>query len=138
MRQSYNYPNGSNIVVGGLDDSQRVMSTEYDMIYVMEAIETTENDWENLTTRLRNGVMPYQQIIADTNPDSPTHWLKVQRANKGLTRMIECRHEDNPVLYDRAKGEWTKAGLVYIDTLDRLTGPRKDRLRLGSGFRPRV
>jgi PBSX family phage terminase large subunit len=130
MRQSYNYPNGSVIVVGGLDDSQRVMSTEYDMIYVMEAIETTENDWENLTTRLRNGVMPYQQIIADTNPDSPTHWL-VQRANNGITRMIECRHEDNPVLYDRAKGDWTKAGLVYIDTLDRLTGPRKDRLRYG-------
>jgi phage terminase large subunit len=76
LRQSYSYPNGSNIVVGGLDDSQRVMSTEYDMIYVMEAIEATENDWENLTTRLRNGVMPYQQIIADTNPDAPTHWLK--------------------------------------------------------------
>jgi hypothetical protein len=45
--------------------------------------------------------------------------------------MIDCTHEDNPVLYDRAKGEWTKAGLVYIDTLDRLTGPRKDRLRFG-------
>jgi PBSX family phage terminase large subunit len=130
LRQSYTYPNGSNIVVGGLDDSQRVMSTEYDMIYVMEAIEATENDWENLTTRLRNGVMPYQQIIADTNPDAPTHWLKA-RANKGLTTMIDCTHEDNPVLYDRAKSEWTKAGLVYIDTLDRLTGPRKERLRFG-------
>jgi hypothetical protein len=52
------YPNGSTIVVGGLDKPGKVMSTEYDLVYVQEAIELHENDWESLTTRLRNGVVP--------------------------------------------------------------------------------
>ncbi|HET8522271.1 MAG TPA: phage terminase large subunit, partial [Thermomicrobiales bacterium] len=69
-RQAYLYPNGSEIVVGGLDKDSKVMSSEYDAIYVQEATELTEADWEALTTRLRNGVIPHQQLIADCNPDA--------------------------------------------------------------------
>ena len=72
FRQVYTYPNGSQIVVGGLDKPGKVMSTEYDMIYVQEAVELDLVDWLALTTRLRNNVMPYQQLIADCNPDAPT------------------------------------------------------------------
>jgi phage terminase large subunit len=128
MRQAYSYPNGSEVVVGGLDKPSKVMSTEYDGIYVQEAIETYENDWESLTTRLRNGVMPFQQIIGDTNPDAPTHWIK-QREKRGALRLIECRHEDNPTLH--RNGAWTEAGGRYLKVLDALTGVRKDRLRWG-------
>ncbi len=130
MRQSYHFPNGSEIVVGGIDKPGKIMSTEYDMIYVQEAIELTEDDLESLTTRLRNGVMPYQQLIGDTNPDVPHHWL-YQRSLSGLTRLLESRHEDNPRLWDAAKGEWTAEGRAYIATLDALTGTRKARLRHG-------
>jgi PBSX family phage terminase large subunit len=129
-RQSYAYPNGSEIVVGGMDDITKVMSTEYDLVYVQEAIELTEDDWEKLDTRLRSFVVPYQQIIADTNPDAPQHWLKL-RCDRGATRMVECRHEDNPVLYDNARGEWTENGREYIKGLDALTGVRLHRLRHG-------
>jgi PBSX family phage terminase large subunit len=130
MRQAYHYPNGSEIVVGGLDKPSKVMSTEYDGIYVQEAIELFENDWESLTTRLRNGVMPFQQLIADTNPDSPTHWLNA-RCKAGKTGVIESRHEDNPVLWDARRGAWTEAGEKYIAKLDALSGARKERLRYG-------
>jgi phage terminase large subunit len=130
MRQAYQYPNGSAIVVGGMDKPTKIMSTEYDMIYVQEAIELTENDWESLTTRLRNGKMTYQQLIADTNPDSPQHWLK-RRCDAGRTTLIECRHEDNPVLFDQTTGKLTPRGERYLSLLDALTGPRKDRLRHG-------
>jgi phage terminase large subunit len=130
QRRSYRYPNGSEIVVGGLDKAGKIMSTEFDMVYVQEAIELFENDWESLTTRLRNGVMPFQQLIADTNPDAPYHWLK-QRSDKGLTRMLESRHEDNPTLWDPDAGRWTDEGAIYIARLDRLTGPRLPRLRHG-------
>lgn len=131
LRQSYDFPNGSTIVVGGLDKASKVMSTEYDVIYVQEAIEITENDWESLTTRVRNGVIPgRQQVFGDTNPDKPTHWLK-KRCDKGLTKIIECRHTDNPVLYDHVTKTWTPAGVGYLAKLDRLTGPRKLRLRDG-------
>lgn len=129
-RQSYHYPNGSVVVVGGLDKPSKVMSTEYDLIYIQEAIECYENDWESLTTRLRNGVVPFQQLIADTNPDRPTHWLK-QRVDRGDTVMLESRHEDNPRLWDRKRNQWTDEGVAYIGKLDKLTGARKPRLRYG-------
>lgn len=129
-RQSYLYPNGSAIVVGGLDRPSKVMSTEYDLIYVQEAIELHENDWESLTTRLRNGVVPFQQLLGDTNPDRPQHWLKL-RVDRGVTAMLESRHEDNPTLWDRGRGDWTPRGQTYISKLDALTGARKPRLRHG-------
>jgi phage terminase large subunit len=128
MRQAYTYKNGSAIVVGGLDKSSRIMSTEFDLIFVQEAIELEEEAWEALTTRLRNGALPYAQIIGDTNPDRPTHWLK-RRCDVGKTVLLESRHEDNPVLWDGTS--WTPAGFTYLSKLDNLTGPRKQRLRFG-------
>lgn len=127
---SYRYKNGSRIVLGGMDKALKVMSTEYDVIYVQEATELTENDWESLTTRLRNGKIPYQQLIADCNPDMPTHWLKV-RCDKGQTKSIPSRHEDNPVLFDQRTGLHTPAGAAYMKALDNLTGVRYERLRMG-------
>lgn len=119
MRQAYHYPNGSEVVVGGMDNALKIMSTEYDLIYVAEATELTENDWESLTTRLRNKVVPYQQLIADCNPGAPTHWLN-QRCNNGLTTRILSRHTDNPTV-DQA----------YLERLRRLTGARRKRLYEG-------
>jgi phage terminase large subunit len=131
------YPNGSEIVFGGFDRNSKIMGSEYDLAYVAEATELTEDDWEAVTTRLRWGVVPYQQLIADCNPAHPKHWLKL-RANSGRTLMLESRHEDNPALWDAtavnpdgARGNWTKKGAAYIAKLDRLTGPRYLRLRKG-------
>lgn len=117
--QCYEYPNSSIIAVGGLDKASKIMSSEWDLIYVQEATELLEEDWEALTTRLRNGVMPYQQLIADCNPGAPTHWLK-RRADRGDILMLESRHEDNPACTP-----------AYLATLDKLTGVRKLRLRYG-------
>jgi Phage terminase large subunit len=125
----YRYANGSKVMVAGMDRSTRVMSSEYDCVYVQEAIELTEADWEALSTRLRNGRISFQQLIADTNPSLPTHWLKA-RCERGSTAMLESRHEDNPVLVDE-DGEQTEAGVAYIGRLDKLTGPRRLRLRFG-------
>jgi phage terminase large subunit len=113
-----------------MDKPSKIMSSEYDVIFVQEAIELTEHDWECLSTRLRNNQAPYQQLMADTNPDAPMHWLK-RRADAGRMVMLESRHEDNPILWDRQKGEWTSAGITYLEKLDALTGPRKARLRRG-------
>jgi len=125
-RQAYRYPNGSILVLGGLDKASRIMSTDYDLIFVQEAIELEEDDWEALTTRLRHGVLPYQQIIADT----PMHWLK-RRCDGGQTTLLQSQHQDNPQLWDGKQKCWTVRGAQYIGKLDALTGPRKDRLRYG-------
>ncbi len=119
QRQCYRYPNGSVLVIAGMDRASRIMSTEYDMIFAFEARELTEDDWESLLTRLRNGVMPYQQAIADTNPDAPTHWLN-QRAQRGQMVRLLSRHDDNPNVTD-----------AYKNRLNQLTGVRRDRLFKG-------
>jgi phage terminase large subunit len=95
--QQYEYVNGSIIAVGGMDDPSKIMSSEWDMIYPQEATELSQDDWQALVTRLRNDVMPYQQLIGDCNPSYPTHWLK-QRCDRGDTRMILSKHADNPSL----------------------------------------
>ncbi len=128
--QEYRYPNGSVVVVGGLDDPTKIMSGDYDVVYVQEASEASLADWEMVMTRLRYGVVPYQQIIGDTNPHAPTHWLK-QREVAGKLVMLYSVHQDNPLLYDHEAETWTPRGLEYLATLDALTGVRYKRLRLG-------
>ncbi|WP_433893046.1 phage terminase large subunit [Streptomyces sp. CA-111067] len=125
---AYRYANGSRLVVGGMDDPTKIMSSEYDVAYVQEATELTAADWEAITTRLRNGRISFQQLIADCNPSIPTHWLRA-RCTTGQTLMLHCRHEDNPRLYQN--GQRTAEGEAYLKKLDALTGVRKDRLRYG-------
>lgn len=129
LRSVYRYPNGANIIVGGMDKSTKVMSSEYDLIGTFESTELTEEDFENLTTRLRNGVLPYQQIIADCNPSAPQHWLNKRANNKKMRRLLS-RHKDNPV-YFSSTGEITHAGEQYLGKLKRLTGHRYLRLFKG-------
>jgi PBSX family phage terminase large subunit len=119
QRSRYVYPNGSELVLGGLDNADRIMSTEFDIIAVFEATEATEDDWERLSTRLRNGVMPYQQIIAECNPAGQYHWLN-QRALQGRMTRILSRHRDNPTVSD-----------AYLKRLGQLTGARRERLLEG-------
>jgi phage terminase large subunit len=128
-RFKYVLPNSSEIAVGGMDKASRILSTEYDLIYVQEATELIVEDWETLSTRLRAGILPYQQLIADCNPGPSQHWLK-KRSDDGRARMLFTKHEDNPALYSDG-GELTERGRQYLHRLDRLTGVRHKRLRLG-------
>lgn len=129
----YRYTNGARVVIGGMDKAIRIMSSEYDLAYVQEATELTVEDWESITTRLRYGVRPVQQVIADCNPGAPTHWLK-QRVDAGRVRILESRHEDNPELFHLMPDgthSLTDRGRDYIAKLDALTGVRYWRLRKG-------
>jgi PBSX family phage terminase large subunit len=128
--QSYKYPNGSSLVVGGLDDSTKIMSSQYDIVLGIEATEFEEDDLQDIKTRLRNFVVPYQQVILDCNPAPPSHWL-YRRMLAGQITGFTSVHEDNPVYYDKVKKEWTDKGKAYLKTLDALTGVRYKRLRLG-------
>lgn len=131
LRQNYRFLNGSEIVVGGMDKPSKILSTEYDLAYVQESTELKEEDWEVLLSRLgRNNRLNYHQLLADCNPDAPTHWL-YRRYLAGRLTLIVSRHEDNPAMYDAASSSWLAGGRAYLETLDALTGPRHARLRLG-------
>src|SRR4249919_1308661 len=134
---AYEYSNGSSINVGGMDEPDKIMSSEYGLAYVQEATELAEDDWQKLSTRLRNPVgmvdpgsgVEYRQLIADCNPSSPDHWLK-QRADEGSLLMLNTRHEENPVYFDERE-QLTDLGREYMETLDALTGVQYYRLRKG-------
>lgn len=136
--QVYNYPNGSEFAVIGLDDPERIKSTDWDFGYIQEVTECEENDWEICTTRLRHWVIPYQQMLGDCNPDKPTHWMKKrtekidEMTKQPLTKMLLSRHEDNPRLWDHRNRCWTKQGLAYLGKLMRLSGVRRERLYAGN------
>lgn len=119
-RSTYEFKNGSVLTVGGMDNPTRLFSTEYDLIYVNEANELTEGEWESLHRALRNGVLPFQQLLGDCNPDADTHWLW-KRCKTGLTLPLQSRHQDNPTLE-------TPAGKKYLERLSRMTGVRRKRL----------
>lgn len=125
----YVYSNGSTISYGGLDKPTKIMSTEYDVIYVCEATELNVTGWESLDSRLRNGKISFQQLIADCNPDAPTHFLKVA-ADEGRILMLHSRHQDNPRYFDE-RGLPTKEGMAYMERLSNLTGVRRARLKDG-------
>jgi hypothetical protein len=127
---AFNYSNGSSISLGGLDKPMKVMSTEYDWIYIIEATEVDMEALDMLTTRLRNGRLNgWHQLALDCNPDSPTHPLKLE-CEAGRMVMLHSRHEDNPRFFN-ADGTMTPAGKEYMATLDALSGVRYLRLRQG-------
>lgn len=129
--EQYRYPNGSALVIGGLDNANKFMSAEFDGILVNEATEATEDDWEKLIARRRLGVWPVQIMLGDVNPQAPTHWLN-QRMNRTPGMRILSHYEDNPRYWNLARNDWTPEGRDYVvNTLGRLTGVRLQRLRYG-------
>ena len=127
-RKDYTFANGSMIVPSGMDTPDRLLSAEYDKIYIFQCEELTERDYQFAISRLSGKASPYRQIGSDCNPQHPGHWLN-RRFMKPNTRRILSRFEDNPRWFD---GEnWTPDGLDLLSTLDRLTGVQRERLLYG-------
>ena len=129
-RDFYDFPNGTRVVLGGMDNPDRIMSTEYDFVCYFEATEGEQDEWEKLGTRVRNKAIHvgtgkdgealyWDQMVADCNPSHSNHWLN-KRALDGKMRRIRARHCDNPVFTKRDQAR-----------LDALSGARRARLRDG-------
>lgn len=71
------FDNGSEIICSGLDDTEKLKSI-FDVtgIWIEEASEVTESDFNQLDIRLRTDFPYYLQIILSFNPISIQHWLK--------------------------------------------------------------
>jgi len=124
----FQYANGSQIFIGGMDRPGRVLSGSLDFCYVNQAEELMLADWETLSTRTtgRAGVIVPGILFGDCNPGSPTHWIK----HRDRLMLLESRHENNPALFTD-DGAITEQGKRTLATLDNLTGVRKLRLRNG-------
>ncbi len=125
----YDYPNGSRISLGGMDNPDKFLSAEYDFIYINQAEELALDDYEKLTGRAtgRAGNAPYAQVFGDCNPASEIHWIK----RRERLKLFESRHKDNPTLFNQETGEITEQGIKTMEALDALTGVRYKRGRHG-------
>lgn len=130
-RTSYVYPNGSEILLVGLDEPENTRGLEADWIIEFEATNITEDAHEILLRCLRWSGIPYRRVICDTNPGVPQHWL-LQRVTRGSMERIPASHRDNPRYWDARKGRYTPEGEEYIEgTLGAMTGSRRARLKDG-------
>jgi PBSX family phage terminase large subunit len=142
-RSKYQYRNGSQIILGGQDvtprreSGSRYRSAKYDIIYICEASEIDFDFYEGLLRALRSFKLPYRQIIMDTNPAHPEHWLKKRgtpEPGRGAARLriLNTSHKDNPAYWNNVEAVWTEQGREYIkDTLEALSGVRRLRLLYG-------
>lgn len=126
------YPNGSRIVIAGLDVPEKVLSAEYDLAFIPQAEELRLHDYEQIVSRCtgRAGNMPYAQVILDANPGPPQHWI-LQRVQAGALTMYKAKHKDNPTLWDEKNQRWTTQGERTMKRLNSLTGLRYKRGVLG-------
>ena len=136
------FDNGGRMTFGGMDDSGKILGSEYDLIFYNQAErEKYQRNWETLIGRGlegRAGHWPHSeygysrprfQIIADANPSAPTHWLKARESAEQI-RFISFLHEDNPLYY--YNGAWTERGLRTRAELERrYTGYMRDRMVYG-------
>jgi hypothetical protein len=129
--QFYDYPNGARVWVGGLDRPEKTLSGERDGIYVNQAEELDEADWEMLTrsTTGRGAVTPHPMLFGDCNPGPEDHWI-IQRKESGALTLLVSKHEDNPSLFDDG-GNLTEQGRRSMADLDKMTGARYWRGRMG-------
>lgn len=122
---AYQYANGSEILVGGLDKPGKLLSTEYDRVFIDESNQVSVTAVEVLLTRLRGRAPMYKQLLLATNPDHPDHHL-LKMTQDGRARIIYSLHTDNPYLY-RSDGTMTPEGEDYLARLNVLTGVRRAR-----------
>ncbi len=127
--EGYVYDNGSMLATSGMDNPEKIKSSEFDVIFFNEATEGTVEDWEYLLSRLSKYTIPQNWIIGDCNPSAQSHFLNV-RADKGIARRIKTRLQDNPRYY-QPDGTPTEEGAAYVRRMANTTGNRYDRLVLG-------
>mgnify|MGYP004466216089 CR=1 FL=1 len=100
------FKNGSEILFVGLDDVEKLKSI-YNItgIWIEEASEISESDFNQLDIRLRGRSPFYKQIIISFNPVSVMHWLKKRFFDKQKSDVTVHRstYLDNRFLDDAAK-----------------------------------
>lgn len=97
--------NGSEIIFSGLDDVEKLKSI-YDItgIWIEEASELDEADFNQLDIRLRTEFKYHLQLILTFNPISITHWLKRRFFDKRdpQATVHESTYKDNRFLRPEA------------------------------------
>jgi phage terminase large subunit len=139
-------PTGSQFMFSGLDDVEKLKSIEgVTSIWVEEATELLQEDFEQLDLRLRGNTGALKQIILTFNPISDQHWIKriffddpidgvftlkttyLDNAfiDEEYKMVMSNKKKSNPRYYGiYALGNWgTAEGLIFNNVTQRLIKP---------------
>lgn len=89
------FPNGSQIWLGGLDDKERtekVLGNEYATIFINEASQVSYSSYSTLLTRLAQKTGLTNRVYCDCNPPSNQHWtykLFIQHVNPDTNEALD-------------------------------------------------
>ena len=158
--------NGSSVIFAGLDDVEKLKSITFENgvltdIWIEEASEVEEGDFNQLDVRLRGGT-GQKQICLSFNPISANHWLKrrffdrrdekamvlhtTYRDNafldEGYRSLLEGYRTSDPYYYDvYCLGQWGVFGRTVFDAhavnrrISQLSGhPQRGRFSFATRF----
>lgn len=124
---------GSSIVLGGLDDGDRldkILGSEYAIIYINEAVENSYSTYQTLKTRLNWKGVPVK-FIMDCNPRSPSHWLNkqfIQKINPETRRPLPQSEIDQQYRLNwHVLDNQENLSNTYIGILESMTGLKRKR-----------
>jgi phage terminase large subunit len=94
----------------GLDEPEKIKSIEgITSIWIEEATELTEDDFDQLVLRVRGEKKNYVQFILSFNPIDENHWIKKRLVDPGEATVLHTTYKDNLFLDED-----------YIETLNSL------------------
>lgn len=117
-----------------------------DIAFMEEGIEYEEEDFDEVSGRLRAQAAPWNQLIVNTNPGPPGHWINRRLIIGGEASVHLSSAADNPHVPPQyiarlnsmtgimgarlARGEWVEGTGLVIDTwsnvYNQYTGEDKD------------
>lgn len=102
-KNRYDLWNGSAIVWGGMyGESQREnlrsigMKGGLDMVWMEEATQFEEADYDDVIARIRGKAANWTQLILSTNPDGPYHWINTRLILGREAKVFLSSAVDNP------------------------------------------
>ena len=102
--------NGNVILCKGLDEPEKIKSIEgITSVWIEEATELNEDDYDQLVLRVRGEKSNYIQFILSFNPIDENHWIKRRLIDTGEATVLHTTYKDNVFLDDE-----------YIQTLNDL------------------
>lgn len=99
-------PTGNEILTAGIDDSEKLKSIAgITGIWVEEATELNEDDFDQIDLRLRGETINYKQIILTFNPIDERHWLKKRFEDNQSenTYLLKTTYEHNHFIDEEYK-----------------------------------
>jgi phage terminase large subunit len=106
----------SEIIFVGLDDPEKIKSISgITSIWIEEATELNQNDFNQIDLRLRGRTKDYKQVMMSFNPVSALHWLKARFFDAVVenTTVLKTTYKNNQFIDEEYKN--TLENLKTVD-----------------------